>query len=140
MAWLEEISGISNTLTFFEAPHRIARTMLEASGVLGNRQIVVGRELTKVHQEFLRGTAKELVDRLQTPKGEFTVVLGPSYPVESRTDTVSDDVIVAEFGRITDHGAVSRRSAISALATKYRMPSRNVYAIVERAKNMSYDQ
>jgi 16S rRNA (cytidine1402-2'-O)-methyltransferase len=140
MAWLQQISGISNTLTFFEAPHRIARTMLEASSVLGNRQIVVGRELTKLHQEFMRGTATELVERLQTPRGEFTIVVGPIQPIETVTDTVNEDTIVAEFCRITESGDMPRRRAINTLAAKYRMPSRQVYAMVERAKNVSYDQ
>ena len=46
-------------MTFFESPHRIAETLKAAADILGDRPIMVGRELTKLHQEFLRGTASE---------------------------------------------------------------------------------
>src|SRR5687767_13978318 len=71
-AWFENVSAIQNTLTFFETPHRIAQTMAEAATKLGDRPIVVGRELTKSHQEFIRGTAQELSKAFNSPRGEYT--------------------------------------------------------------------
>jgi 16S rRNA (cytidine1402-2'-O)-methyltransferase len=70
IVWLETISGIKNTLTFFETPHRIAQTMSAASAILGNRPIVIGRELTKAHQELIRGTAQSLSGRFGQARGE----------------------------------------------------------------------
>ena len=136
LAWLGELRGIEHTVVFFEAPHRIHQTIREAAVILGDRQIVVGRELTKVHQEFLRGSAAEVASQLTSPRGEFTVVIGPADK-PSGSDTISsDEEMVAEFGRITDSTAVSRREAVVAVARKYGRPAREVYAAVERSKNV----
>jgi 16S rRNA (cytidine1402-2'-O)-methyltransferase len=129
--WLKNVSTIQNTLTFFETPHRIARTMFEASFILGIRPIVVGRELTKVHQEFLRGTAEELRQAFENPRGEYTVVVGPAT-VAMTTIAPSDSAIVDEFCHSTEVLLLQRRMAINALAKKYGLSSKTVYKIVAR--------
>jgi 16S rRNA (cytidine1402-2'-O)-methyltransferase len=139
-AWLEHISGIQNTLTFFETPHRIARTMEEAGRVLVNRPIAVGRELTKAHQEFIRGTALELANQFGDTRGEYTVVVGPSPEPEETAEPTDDEAVVADFCYSTEVVGYSRRAAINAVAKKHRLPSRVVYQIVERSKNLSNNQ
>ena len=135
--WFASISANPGTMCFFEAPHRIIRTLTEAAACLGKRPIMVGRELTKLHQEFLRGTAGELVERLSDPRGEFTVIVGPveNKEVSSITD-VSDDQLAAEFGQSTESGGLGRREAVTSLARKYGRPSREVYAAIERARKL----
>jgi 16S rRNA (cytidine1402-2'-O)-methyltransferase len=132
--FLSVVSSFEHTVTFFETPHRIAETLAEASTVLGNRPIVVGRELTKVHQEFLRGTSRDVLDRLESSKGEFTIVVGPRLPAERPAELPSDALVAREFGLMTDVVAGSRRAAIAAVARKYGRPTREVYAAIERAK------
>jgi 16S rRNA (cytidine1402-2'-O)-methyltransferase len=139
-SWIRDISGISNTLTFFETPHRIARTMDEIGRILGERPIAVGRELTKAHQEFIRGTATELASQFGEPRGEYTVVVGPSSTADEACPTVDDGTIVADFCYSTEVIGNSRRAAINAVAKRHRLSSRVVYQIVERAKNLSNDQ
>ena len=134
--WLQGLSVTTHTVVFYEAPHRIQQTLHQASELLGERQIVIGRELTKVHQEFLRGTAAELAAQLESPRGEFTVVVGPTDHSDDTSQDVSDEDLVAEFGRITDLGGHSRRQAVVAVARKYGRPAREVYAAVERSKNL----
>jgi 16S rRNA (cytidine1402-2'-O)-methyltransferase len=138
--WLAIISGIHNTLTFFETPHRIARTMEEASHILGDRPIVVGRELTKAHQEFIRGTALKLAKQFGDPRGEYTVVVGPSVESKPKAATGDDATIVADFCYSTEVDGNTRRAAINAVAKKHRLSSRVVYQIVERSKNLSNNQ
>src|SRR5262245_37840711 len=75
--WLRRVGEVSGTVTFFESPVRIQATLEEVATYLGNRQICVARELSKVHQEFVRGDAKTVLESLGTVKGEFTVVVGP---------------------------------------------------------------
>jgi 16S rRNA (cytidine1402-2'-O)-methyltransferase len=138
--WLKNISSIQNTLTFFEAPHRIAQTIVEAAPYLGIRPIVAARELTKAHQEFLRGTAIELSTAFEDARGEFTVVVGPSVqPDESHKD-VDDSAVFADFCRSTENNPTSRREAIRAVAKRHRLSARRVYEIVERSKSVSNDQ
>ncbi|MEQ1575230.1 MAG: 16S rRNA (cytidine(1402)-2'-O)-methyltransferase, partial [Vicinamibacterales bacterium] len=75
--WMEALAILPHTVSFFEAPHRIRATLSEAALILGNRQIMVGRELTKIHQELLRGPAGAVLEALTSARGEFTVVVGP---------------------------------------------------------------
>ena len=140
IAWLESVSATQNTLTFFETPHRIARTMQEAAETLGVRPICVGRELTKAHQEFIRGTAQELSNSFDNPRGEYTVVVGPAPGTLDAEDRPTDEAIVQEFCHSTEVVGVQRRKAISAIAKKHKMASRVVYQIIEKAKNMGNDQ
>ena len=133
-SWLKNVSSIQNTLTFFETPHRIGRTMEEIGTILVNRPIVVARELTKSHQEFFRGTAQELSGAFKNPRGEYTVVVGPIPASEDTREAPDDQTVVADFCYSTEIAGESRRSAISAVARKHRIPSRRVYQIIESFK------
>jgi len=79
---LEKMRDLSATEIFYEAPHRIRETLAEIVEILGpTRRIVVARELTKVHEEFLRGTAGEVLKILQERrevKGEITLLIAPA--------------------------------------------------------------
>jgi 16S rRNA (cytidine1402-2'-O)-methyltransferase len=133
--WLRARSETESTMTFFEAPHRIADTLSAASRLLGERPIMIGRELTKIHQEFLRGTASELATRLNNGgRGEFTVVVGPMTKPGAPPDAPSDEAIAHMFGQITDTGRSSRRQAITATAKHFGISARQVYAAIERTK------
>ena len=97
---------------------------------------MLGRELTKLHQEFARAdSAADLIGRMPESRGEFTVVVGPSPAHAAPQAEVTDDDIVVEFGRMAKNGASSRRAAVSALAKRFGRSSREVYAIIERTKN-----
>ena len=101
---------------------------------MGNRPIMVGRELTKVHQEFLYGTCEDVAGRLTAPRGEFTVVIGPRPPEAPRAIDLSDGQVAAEFGKETEIAGSSRRAAVLAVARRLGRSTREVYAAVERAK------
>ena len=132
--WLREVAGVPHTFTFFEAPHRIAETLREMGDIFGERPIMVGRELTKLHQSLVSGPSSSFIGRMPIEKGEFTIVVGPALVTSAAAIPATDDEIVDEFGRTTDNGGVSRRSAVSAVARKYGRSSRDVYTIIERAK------
>ena len=135
--WFSRILEIRHTFSFFESPHRIAVTLAEVGAVLGERQIIVGRELTKRHQEFLRGSATTLAEKLSDAKGEITVVVGPintQTPLndqEQAVDAVAE--AVAMFGRLTNNGR-TRRQALSEAARTFSLPVRVLYTAIEEAK------
>jgi len=84
---LEELSGLNATLIFYEAPHRIAATLRDARAVLGNRRAVVGRELTKLHEEFARGTLGQLSETFADPtkaRGEIVLMIAGAGSFEER--------------------------------------------------------
>jgi len=133
--WFLALDQIRHTLTFFESPHRVVQTLSDLSLKLGERQIVVARELTKAHQEFLRGTAREVAARLGTPRGEFTIVVAPiSKALVDREIPFSDDDALREFGELTKTRGLRRRDAIAMVAKRFGRSTRDIYAAVERAK------
>lgn len=76
-AWLERIAASDVTTFFYESPHRIVRTLRDLSPLLGDRPIVVGRELTKLHETIYRGTAASIAEQLErgAVKGEIVVAV-----------------------------------------------------------------
>ena len=133
--WLREAANIPHAFSFFEAPHRIQATLRAASELFGERPIVAARELTKVHQEFLRGTAGELSERLSGPRGEFTIIAGPQTKSLETNEIPSSDADVArEFWRITENGGGSRRQIVTELAKRSGLSAKDVYSAIERAK------
>ena len=89
--WFAEARAVKHTFTFFESPHRIIQTLSEAAQELVERPIVIARELTKIHQEFIRGSLPADVKLLEGAKGELTVVVGPEKPSSVSNDQLHGD-------------------------------------------------
>lgn len=134
-AWLEHVANIPHSVSFFEAPHRIQRTLGELGRLLGDRPMLVGRELTKTHQEFIRGSAIALFGQTTDPRGEYTVVLGPREHETGQVIMASDQDIYAEFGLKTENVGSSRRQRVSSIARKHGRPAKEIYAIIEKMKS-----
>lgn len=76
---IESLKQTPYTIVFYEAPHRILRTLREIEDSLGSRRVAVCREMTKIFEEIFRGTVKDAVSHFEAkkPRGEFTVAIGP---------------------------------------------------------------
>ncbi len=75
---IEQLNDIENTIIVFESPHRILKTLNQFLEILGNRQVVIGRELTKLYEEIIRGNLKEVIQRIsdKSLKGEIVIMIG----------------------------------------------------------------
>ena len=134
--WLTEVRSAGRTVVFFEAPHRIRQTLQELVGSVGDCYVVLGRELTKVHEELVRGPISGVLQTLREPRGEYTVVLDVGRLTELQgPDVPGDAQIESEFREMTELDGLTRRAAIAALAKRYRIQAREVYASIERARN-----
>ena len=133
--WIEGIAALAGTVTFFESPLRIRSLLDEAALIWGTRQICVAREVSKVHQEFLRGDASSVIPRLTVDKGEFTIVVAPDIGQAAQLNQPTDDEIVRVFTEIGMEAGFSRRQVVSAVAKRLKTPANRVYAAVERSKN-----
>jgi len=134
--WLGDLSRLPGALVLFEAPHRLRQTLQDVQAVLGDRTVVVAHELTKLHESWHRGLARELLaDPLLPEKGEFTLVIGPGTTELAAPAIPDSETVWHEFGRLTNSGASSRKEAIAELAEKYRLPKRQIYALVEASKD-----
>ena len=72
---LEELKNENNTLIFYESPHKIKSTLENILEILGNRKIVLARELTKIHEEFIRGRILDILEKEQELRGEFVIIV-----------------------------------------------------------------
>ena len=119
---------------FFEAPHRLRKT-LEELRELVKCQIMIGRELTKIHEEFVFGTPDELLARFDAPQGEFTLVLPPGAKTEDAPLATTDGDIAALFGQLTERGlGESKRDTARLVAERLGLTTKVVYDALERAK------
>ena len=135
--FIEEIASRRETVTFFESPLRIRALLEEAAPILVTRQICLARELSKIHQEFLRGTTTEVLSYLTTEKGEFTVVVGPLVGQTTEGDLPSDSEIVDAFLQMSVDTELSRREIIASVARRFGTRAKRVYDVVERSKGAS---
>ena len=116
---LEALADEHATLIFYEAPHRILESLEAVDRVLGTRPVVVARELTKIHEEFLRGTAAELHAQLagrDTVKGEITLLIGKALappPDDTPLDEAVDALVRAGSPRMDAIKQVARRRGLS---------------------------
>jgi 16S rRNA (cytidine1402-2'-O)-methyltransferase len=123
---LEEISRRRETLVWFEAPHRIADSLADAARILGTRRACVARELTKLHEETLRGTLSDLARILAgrgASRGEITVVVEGS-PQREETSAVDVDASIREALA----AGVALKTLSREIARRAGRPSREIYA------------
>lgn len=79
---LEEVKKLKQTLIFYEAPHKLINTLETMKEILGNRKIVLAREITKIHEEYIRGNISEILEKIENPKGEFVIIVEGSTESE----------------------------------------------------------
>jgi 16S rRNA (cytidine1402-2'-O)-methyltransferase len=130
--WMERfgVARLTAPVVFFEAPHRIVRTLGELA-LLSNDRIVVFRELTKLHESVYRGSAKDILENLDVVAGEFTVVAPQVSRDGVPTERPSDEVVIHMFGQITDKKG---RDAARDVGEATGLSANEVYEIVRRSK------
>ena len=127
---LESLAELDATLIFYESPHRILESLGDVAEVLGARRVVVARELTKMHEEFLRGTAADIRDTLAarpSVKGEITLLIAKADA--QAEDTAPIPEAVAELVA----AGISRMDAMKAVARRRGISKREVYKAMENA-------
>ena len=127
---LSVLKALQGTLVFYEAPHRAQETMEDILIVLGNRKVVVAREITKMYESFLRGTAQDvLASMIQTPlRGEIVVMVAPQLSGEEEVDL--DALLRMSLGENTLKSAVQEVMNLTGLSRK------DVYARALALKRM----
>ncbi|HEX3681897.1 MAG TPA: 16S rRNA (cytidine(1402)-2'-O)-methyltransferase [Bryobacteraceae bacterium] len=123
---LEQLANENATVIAYDSPHRILETLADMAEILGARPVALARELTKIHEEFLRGTAQSIREQLaqrSAVKGEMTLLIGRS---EKRA-AIADPL--AEIQRLEREG-LDRMEAIKAVAKQMGLPKRELYRLV----------
>jgi 16S rRNA (cytidine1402-2'-O)-methyltransferase len=133
---LENILGSPRTQVFYEAPHRLLETMEDIVQVLGlNRQVVIAREVTKLHEEFLRGRAGELLERLRERgeiKGEITLLIGKSE--DSIQSAAAKVGVRSRLKQIMSDEQVDEKVALKKVAKELGVSKSEAYRELQRSK------
>jgi 16S rRNA (cytidine1402-2'-O)-methyltransferase len=130
---LRALTSQLRTLVFYEAPHRLLDMLEDALEILGNRPAVIARELTKVHEEFLRDHLEGLADRVRRkpPKGEITVLVGPadaqSAPPEVASAIPAAVPLARRVEEIMTERGIDRKAALKQAARERGLTKREAY-------------
>jgi 16S rRNA (cytidine1402-2'-O)-methyltransferase len=122
---LEELRSEKRTLVFYEAPHRIVDAVEDMAGIFGDRRAVITRELTKVHEEIVRGGLVEILAHLNKgpSKGEFTIIIHGDVGAET-----TSSINPAEYLKnLMLHRGLSRKEAVAVAAADLGLPKKEVY-------------
>lgn len=125
---LDDLKTKTETLVFYEAPHRIIDMLEDVQTVFGDRQISIARELTKLFEEYIRGTVSTIIEKIKDRelKGEMVVVV-QGHEKEDRI-TLSHDQIVDEINKLIENGKTAK-DAIKEVADTYNLPKNEVYRL-----------
>ena len=124
---LDALKAESRTLIFYEAPHRVVETLADATEILGPRPAVIAREVTKIHEEFLRGPLAELLEsaRKRAPRGEITLLIGPGDPQAQQVElSVS---LKERVEQLEAEGGIDRKAALKQAARERGLGKREAY-------------
>ncbi len=133
--WFERLQHSGPTVVFFEAPHRIRWTLEELQRIVGDVHVVLAREITKKHEQFLRGPISAVLSHVVSPVGEFTVIVDVGLMANHAVakEPTANSVFV-EFCDLTNIDGFTRRRAISTLSRKHRLSAKRVYEMIEACK------
>lgn len=123
---LEALVEVPGSLVVYESPHRLVSLLADVVDILGDRQMVLGRELTKLHQEYVRGTVATMVELYESsePRGEYTAVIGP--PGASHDD--SHGAVREALERLRESGT-DRGNALRVLMQEHGISRNDAYRL-----------
>ena len=134
---LRQVATQSMTAVLFETPHRLRDALGDTAEILGDRNLVVCREMTKMHEEIWRGTADEALLHFEKPKGEFVIVVAPLERSNVDSQSMSAEDAEREILNIAaelDDEYESRRDLVDAVAAEIGYPRRQVYQVLHRQR------
>ncbi|HEV2962758.1 MAG TPA: 16S rRNA (cytidine(1402)-2'-O)-methyltransferase [Candidatus Angelobacter sp.] len=129
---LETLRDAQQTVIFYEAPHRISETLREIVEILGSqRQVVIARELTKIHEEFIRGTAAEVLKSLNSRelRGEITLLIGKA---ESAGHATQKKDLAMRLQEIMETQRLDEKAALKLLAKEQGLSKSELYRELQR--------
>lgn len=128
---LEEVMSIPATLVFYEAPHRLVGSLRDCLEMFGNRQASVARELTKLHEEILKGKLSELIEHFEqvAPRGEIVLTIERESEVTA-ADGSEESSVTTRYQNLIASGA-ERKAAMKAVAKEFGLPRDKVYRLVQ---------
>jgi 16S rRNA (cytidine1402-2'-O)-methyltransferase len=132
--WFEELRTAGRTVVFCEAPHRVRSTLEQLLNVVGDRIIVVARELTKAHEQLVKRPISEVLKAFEKPVGEHTIVV--EIGLTTYQPPAKEGFEPSKIGLSTETGSLTKRQRLALLAKQRDIRPNELYREVERAKKL----
>ena len=124
---LKKIEFAKETVIIYEAPHKLKQTLKDLENILENRKITVAREITKIHEEFVRGTASELLDIFQDVKGEFVLIIEKSNKELVEDMQNLNDLTLEEHYKYYEKKGFEKKEIIKKIAKDRNVNKNEIY-------------
>ena len=124
---LENIKNESKTIILYEAPHKLINTLKDLNFILEERQIVIARELTKIHEEFIRGTVVEILDKYKEPKGEHVIIIEGNNNIKNSTIDIFEQMDENQLFNYYKNKGLSKNEIIKNIAKIKKVHKNDIY-------------
>lgn len=127
---LQEIKNENRTIILYEAPHKILNTLKDLSYILENRKVVIARELTKIHEEFIRGTISEILEKYKEPKGEHIIIIeGNDIKNEEIQNNLLNSMTIEQHYNYYERQGLSKNEIIKKIAKDRNVNKNEIYKL-----------
>lgn len=123
---LEELKDENKTLIFYEAPHKLKGTLQRMLEVFGNRKVVLARELTKLHEEYIRGTLEEFTENQIQEKGEFVIIIEGNEKIKNDALILNELSLEAHYEYYQKKG-LEKKEIIKKIANDRNKSKNEIY-------------
>ena len=123
---LEQINSSKNTIIIYEAPHKLENTLNDLKEILKNRKIVLAREITKIHEEFIRGTIDEIIKKSQNLKGEIVLIIEGNNEIEENS---LNNLSLEEHYNFYEKQGLEKKEIIKKIAKDRNVNKNEIYKL-----------
>ena len=129
---LEEIRNSNKTIIVYEAPHKLLATLKDLKEVLENRKIVIARELTKIHEEFIRKNIDELIDIAEDIKGEMILIIEANKNIENQQKNKLNEMSLEEHYAYYEKQGLEKKEIIKKIAKDKNVNKNEIYILFNK--------
>ena len=122
----EEIQKANNTIIIYEAPHKLKTTLQDLKEIIGERKIVLAREITKIHEEFIRGNIDEIIDVADNIKGEIVIMIEKNSLIEDDINDFSN-LSLEEHYKMYEEKGLDKKEIIKRIAKDRKVSKNDIY-------------
>lgn len=124
---LEEIKNANKTIILYEAPHKLKNTLNDLSDILQSREVVLARELTKIHEEYIRGTVKELMEKTDNLKGEMILIIEKNNKDNEEELNSLNNLTLEEHYNFYEKRGLNKKEIIKKIAKDRNVSKNEIY-------------
>jgi len=124
---LEKVKNANSTLILYEAPHKLLSTLKDLEQITKTRKIVLARELTKIHEEFISGTSSQLLEKLDNPKGEFVILIEKNDNLEKNNLEFLNNLSLEEHYNFYSKQGLEKNEIIKKIAKDRNVRKNEIY-------------